>query len=162
ATPTQSPLATNAPATAGPTGGISPGAALARRLTDGLGEIRRMGWRIWIPLAIILIYVILTRNFIALFIGFAIAWLIRRYADRLDRVLLPIWPLRNRLPRRSRKVLAWVAPLIVSFIISGWLIKFFDWLPLIGPDASVFTFTALIAALIAYPLIRESELAQGK
>ena len=153
ATPTSSASATvHAPPARGGTGaGIS-----------WWNEIRQMGWRKLWPLGLILLYVLLTRNFTALIIGFAIAWLIRKYADRIDAALKPIWPLRDRVPKNVRKILAWVVPVLVSFYITTSLFNLFAWLPVIGPDASVFTFTALIAALIAYILIREpkTEMAQ--
>jgi hypothetical protein len=116
-------------------------------------------WPFVLSGGILLIYALLTRNPTALVVTGGLAWAMRRYGSRLDGWLAPLWPFRDRLPRPVRAVAGWVAPVAVAFLITG-SPSFFNrlaWLPLLGPDASVFVFTTLIAALIAYILINEPQ-----
>lgn len=126
-------------------------------LSAWIAEARRYGWkRLW-PLGALLLYVLLTRNVMVLVIGLGIAWGIRKYSTRIDEALSPVWPHRNRIPVKSRKVLGWVAPVAVSLLISlvPAIWPLLGWLPIIGPTASLTVFTALIAALVAYVFVRE-------
>jgi hypothetical protein len=137
-------------------------AAQPSPLAAWLATLRALGWRGLWPLAIVLVYVVLTRNFTALIVGLFIALIVRTFAGTFDRLLGPFWPYRDRMPRKLRMLLAWLVPLVVSLLITTTLFNLFAWLPLIGPDASVFVFTALIAAPIAYVLMREPSIAPAQ
>src|SRR5436853_57858 len=63
-------------------------------------------------------YSLLTRSLIALIGGIVVAIAIRALRGPLDKMLGPIVPLRNRLPRGLRAILAWTAPLLISFWIA--------------------------------------------
>jgi hypothetical protein len=126
-------------------------------LSAWMAEARRYGWkRLW-PLGALVLYVLFTRNLMVIVIGLVIAWGIRKYSNRIDEALSPVWPHRNRIPVRSRKVLGWVVPVGISLLISlvPAIWPFLGWLPVIGPTASLTVFTALIAALTAYVFVRE-------
>jgi hypothetical protein len=101
--------------------------------------------------------VLLTRNPTALVVPIGIAWAMRKFAEQIDGFLTPLWQYRDRVPRQYRMTLAWVVPVVTAFFAtaSPSVFNMFAWLPIIGPDASVFTFTTAIAALPAYVLIRE-------
>lgn len=136
-----------------------PGAAPAadvNSITFWIDEARRYGWRLW-PVALLLIYIFWTKNVMVLVIGVTITWVVRRYSTRIDEVLKPVWPYRNLIPQKFRKVLGWVVPVAISLLIgiSPSLWRFFGWLPIVGATASLTIFTALIASLAAYILVRE-------
>jgi double zinc ribbon protein len=145
-------------ATTGPASGAGSAPTFdAGSMTHWLAEGRRYGWkRLW-PLAALAIYVLVTKNVMVLVIGFVIAFVIRRYSTRIDQALRPVWPIRNRIPAGSRKVLGWVVPVAISLYISltpaVW--PLLGWLPLVGPSGSLTVFTALLAALSAYVFVRE-------
>ena len=128
-----------------------------------INEARRYGWRLW-PVALLLVYVVLTKNVMVLVIGITITWVVRTYSTRIDEVLRPVWPYRNLIPPRFRKVLGWVVPVTISFLIgvspSVW--PFLGWLPIVGATASLSIFTALIASLAAYILVREPSHAHAR
>jgi ribosomal protein S27AE len=106
---------------------------------------------------VLLIYVLLTRNLTPLLVTIGVAFVMRRFSEQIDSLLNPLWPYREGLPRGYRPILAWVVPVVVAFLItaSPSVFNMFAWLPLIGPDASVFTFTTVISAFFAYFLMRE-------
>lgn len=126
-----------------------------------LAELRKLGWKKTWPLALsaafLVIYVVITLNPIPLIIAFAIAWAIRKFADQIDDRLRPLWPYRERVPRKFRMILAWVAPMVIAFVITGSppLFGLVSWLPIIGPDGSLFVFLTAISAFVAYMLIRQ-------
>ena len=133
----------------------------ARIATGIFHDLKTLNWkqhRVLLISAIMLIaYILLARNIIPLIIGFAISFLIRKYSNQIDEHVKPIWPYRNLIPSRLRRILGWVAPVVVALIItnSPFFLGIFGWLPFIGSDSSVFVFTTLIAAILAYILMRE-------
>lgn len=138
-------------------------AANVESITFWINEARRYGWRLW-PVALLLIYIVWTKNLMVLVIGIAITVVIRRYSPRIDEVLKPVWPYRNLIPPKTRKVLGYVVPVAISLWIgitpSMW--RFLGWLPIVGSTASLAIFTALIAASTAYILIREPSQAHAR
>lgn len=60
------------------------------------------------------------------------------------------------MPPASRKILALALPVFISLalIYVPAFYRLFAWLPLIGPDASVFLFATLASALSAYLMLR--------
>lgn len=106
---------------------------------------------------VLFIYLLLTQDPGVLVASLVIAAGMRFLADRLDAPLAPFWPIRDVLPRKLRLVLACVVPLAIGYqiAVSPSLIRLLDWLPYIGPDASVFFFMTAITAFVAYVLVRE-------
>lgn len=156
--PTASPLPAYQPVQTG----AAPGANV-NSITFWIDEARRYGWRLW-PVALLLIYIVWTKNVMVLVIGITITWAIRRYSTRIDEVLKPVWPYRNLIPPKFRKILGYVVPVAISLLIgitpSLW--RFLGWLPIVGPTASLTIFTALIAASVAYILVREPSHAHAR
>lgn len=141
----------------------APPAADVNSIAFWIDEARRYGWRLW-PVALLLAYVFWTKNVMVLVIGIAITWAIRRYSPAIDEALKPVWPYRDLIPERLRKLLGYVVPIAISFVIgitpSLW--RFLGWLPIVGPTASLTIFTALIAASAAYILVREPSHAHAR
>jgi zinc-ribbon domain len=112
-------------------------------------------WIFWS--AVLLIYIVLTKNVMVAIIGLAITWLIRTYCTQIDKALGPIWPVRNLIPVQTRKLLRWVVPVAFAFYVglqpAIW--PKLGWLPLVGPMASMTILMALIGAFAAYVLVRE-------
>lgn len=129
----------------------------SRSLPSWVAEAKRLGWRKLWPLALLVVYVLWTKNIWVIAVGFGIAWVIRKYSDKIDQTLRPIWPHRDRIPRRTRKILAWVVPVIVTLLITLnppiW--PMLGWLPIVGPQGSLTIFTAFFAAFTAYVFVRE-------
>ncbi len=134
----------------------APPAADVNSVSFWINEVKRYGWRLW-PAALLLIYIFWTKNLMVLVIGITITWGVRRYSTRIDEVLRPVWPYRNLIPAKFRKILGWVVPVAISLLIgitpSLW--RLLGWLPIVGATASLSIFTALIASLAAYILVRE-------
>jgi hypothetical protein len=126
-----------------------PGAAAL--LTNRLFQVAGAG---------LLVYALLSGQWVVVIASLAIAWTMSRFAQRLDAPLAPFWPYRNRLPRPTRVVLAWVLPAAISLLITVHpaLGATFSRLPIVGPEASLFICMTTISALVAYVLIRNPRL----
>jgi hypothetical protein len=135
---------------------VQPGAQLdVNALLFWYNKYRPYAWIFWS--AVLLIYIVRTKNYMVLAIGLTITWLIRTYCTQIDKALRPIWPVRNLIPVQTRKLLGWVVPVALSLYVSVQpaLWPKFGWLPLVGPTASMTILMALIAAFTAYVLVRE-------
>lgn len=108
---------------------------------------------------IVLFYTLLTRNLTAPVVTIGLAWLLHQFGAKIDGVLTPVWPYRNKIPRQFRAILAWVTPISIAYVITGsaTLFALFSWIPFIGPDASVFTCMTIIGTFLMYLLIREPQ-----
>ena len=154
--------APSAPVYQPPQPGAAP-AADVNSITFWINEATRYGWRLW-PVALLLAYIIWTKNVMVIVVGIAITWGIRRYSPKIDEALAPVWPIRNLIPANQRKILGYVVPVAISLVIgiSPRLWPLLGWLPIVGPTASLTIFTALIAALAAYILVREPSHAHAR
>jgi hypothetical protein len=109
-----------------------------------------------VALGALLVYTLLSGEPVVILASIGLAFVMRRFAQRLDEPLTSFWPIRDSIPRKLRMFLAIVLPLIVGLlIIVTPLNRLLSWLPLVGPNASVFIMMTGISTCIAYILIRE-------
>jgi hypothetical protein len=107
----------------------------------------------------LLIYALLSGQWVVVLLGIGLAWVMREFAQRLDEPLASFWPQRDAIPRHTRMVLAFVLPMAFGLLLTiTSLSSLFNWLPLIGREASIFVFMTAISTLIAYVLVREPRL----
>jgi hypothetical protein len=107
----------------------------------------------------VLIYALLTGSYACVLMGLAIGLALRLLRKRIDRVLAPIIPCRDLVPRRIRAGLAWLLPIAVAYKItaSPAILGYLTWLPNMTSEISIFTIITLITALIAFLFIREPQ-----
>ncbi len=141
------------------TGSGQPGSQ-AGALTIGNTKIS-LDWKTLKPYYIgggaLVIYSSLTRNPSALIAGIALAAVTRLLAAPLDKVLSPVWAVRDHLPRKLRLVLGWGLPFLFSYYVATTpaIFQNLDWVPISDPDARTVIFTMTLSTVVSFLLVRE-------
>ncbi|MEP7305864.1 MAG: hypothetical protein ABJA98_10125 [Acidobacteriota bacterium] len=104
-------------------------------------------------------FAVLTRSVVPVIISMLLVGGMRHFGQGIDRALSPFWRLRDVIPRPLRMGLGWIVPIGVGYLMtaSPTLQNGIARLPFGAPEISVFTATAVIAAPLAYFLVREPQ-----